>query len=282
MVVAEMATKDIDEGEYSELANILNTFESECGWGAVFPDWAWASFHQQYTKIAHTIEFQQAWAEYVKTNFLPPYTEREKRELSFLMGITVHTYADPPWHTSFLPEAKAHDNADEGLVEPETDIFANWELGKKEERIYGYLPANTAAHVYAVMGYPEVTESMLVKGMMELRAALWAEKLVGYQGYLNLVQRMPWTDQNYVTYSPGGYEYDAEVSVSEMTNTWDYLQGELNQLQPEDVPIFQEKVNFGYLGQSLLDSGAIEMPVRRTEQGEYFFGEPIILDWKRK
>jgi hypothetical protein len=34
------------------------------------------------------------------------------------------------------------------------------------------------------------------------------------------------------------------------------------------------------LGKKLIESGAIEIPVHRTEQGEYFFGEPMILDRK--
>ena len=112
MVVAAMATDNICETGYSDLVNILTALSSDRDSGAVFPDWAWPSFYQQYSRIAHTTEFQQAWAGYVKTNFPPPYTMGEKREISFLMGITTHTYDDPPWHTSFLPQAKVYDNAD--------------------------------------------------------------------------------------------------------------------------------------------------------------------------
>jgi hypothetical protein len=278
MAVAEMATVNIYETGCPDLVTILNAFESERDCGAVFPDWAWPSFYQQYSRIAHTIEFQQTWAEYVKTNFPPPYTMGEKREVSFLMGITTHTYDDPPWHTSFLPQAKAHDNADEWLVEPGTDIFANWEFDKRSEVTYGYLPAETAVNVYCALGYPEVTESKLVKGMLILRAAYWAEKFAGYQGYLNLVNRMPWTDDNYVTYSPGGFEYGAEVSAQEMVNTWNYIQGNLDQLLPADVPIFMEKNILIELGKKLIESGTIEIPMQRTPEGEYFFGEPQIMD----
>jgi hypothetical protein len=278
MVVAAMATDNICETGYSDLVNILTALSSDRDSGAVFPDWAWPSFYQQYSRIAHTTEFQQAWAGYVKTNFPPPYTMGEKREISFLMGITTHTYDDPPWHTSFLPQAKAHDNADEWLVEPGTDIFANWELDKRSEVTYGYFPVETAVNVYFALGYPEVTESMLLKGMLILRAAYWAEKFAGYQGYLNLVNRMPWTDDNYVTYSPGGFEYGAEVSTPEMVSTWNYVQGELIQLQRRDVQVFLERNPLIELGQRLVESGAIEIPVERTEQGEYFLGEPRIMD----
>ena len=280
MAVAEMAMDVIEDTEYLDLVNMLNAFPSERSCGAVFPDWAWPSFYQQYSHLAHTIEFQQTWADYVKTNFPPPYTMGEKREVSFLMGITTHTYDDPPWHTSFLPQAKAHDNADEWLVEPGTDIFANWELDKRSEVTLGYFPVETAVNVYCILGYPEVTESMLVKGMLILRAAYWAEKSVGYQGYLNLVNRMPWTDDNYITYSPGGFEYGAEVSAPEMVNTWNYIQGELIQLQRRDVQVFPERNPLIELGQRLVESGAIEIRVERTEEGEYFLGEPRILDWK--
>jgi hypothetical protein len=130
------------------------------------------------------------------------------------------------------------------------------------------------------LGYPEVTESMLVKGMLILRAAYWAEKFAGYQGYLNLVNRMPWTDDNYITYSPGGFEYDAEVSAREMANTWDYLQGNLDQLQLKDMPVSPERNIFFELAQCFLESGAIEIRVQKTEQGEYFFGEPQVMDWE--
>jgi len=280
MVVAEMATENIRKTGYSDLVNILTVLPSDRDSGAVFPDWAWPSFYQQYSRIAHTIEFQQAWADYVKINFPPPYTMDEKREISFLMGITTHTYDDPPWHSSFLPQAKAHDNADEWLVEPGTDIFANWELDKRSEVTYGYFPVETAVNVYFALGYPEVTESMLVKGMLILRAAYWAEKFTGYQGYLNLVNRMPWTDDNYVTYSPGGFEYGAEVSTPEMVSTWNYIQGNLDQLLPADVPVFMEKNILIELGKKLIESGAIEIPMQRTSEGEYFFGEPRIVGRK--
>jgi len=278
MVVAGMATEELNETDYPDLMDILNTFSSERSCGSVFPDWAWPSFYQEYSRIAHTLEFQQAWADYVKENFQPPYTVSEKREISFVMGLTVHTYADPPWHTSFLPEAKAHDDAGHGLAEIGTDIFANWELDKRSEATYGYFPVETAVNVYFALGYPEVTESMVLKGMMELRTAYWAEKFVGYQGYLNLVNRMPWTDDNYVTYSPGGFEYGAEVSAQEMVNTWNYVQGELTQLQRRDMQVFPERNPLIELGQRLVESGAIEIPVERTEQGEYFLGEPRIVD----
>ena len=278
MAVAEMAMDVIEDTEYPDLVNMLNAFPSERGCGAVFPDWAWPSFYQQYSRLAHTIEFQQTWADYVKTNFPPPYTMGEKREVSFLMGITTHTYDDPPWHTSFLPQAKAHDNADEWLVEPGTDIFANWELDKRDEATYGYFPVETAVNVYFALGYPEVTESMLVKGMLILRAAYWAEKFAGYQGYLNLVNRMPWTDDNYITYSPGGFEYGAEVSAQEMVNTWNYIQGNLNHLQSADAAAFTESDILYELGRSLLESGAIEIPAHKNQRGEYFFGEPQIAD----
>jgi hypothetical protein len=278
MVVAEMATTDLDGIAYPDLVNILNAFTSERNCGSVFPDWAWPSFYQQYSRIAHTVEFQQAWADYAKDNFQPPYTVNEKREISFFMGLTVHTYADPPWHTFFLPEAKAHDDAGHGLTEIGTDIFANWELGKREEVTYGYFPAATAIEVYSIMGYPEVTESMVLKGMLILRAAYWLEKTVGYSGYLNLIQGMPWTDQNYLSYAPGGFEYDAEVSAPEMVNTWNYIQDDFNQLQLRDMPVCVESDILVDLGRRLLESGAIEIPVERTEQGEYFLGEPRIVD----
>ncbi|HUT85064.1 MAG TPA: hypothetical protein VMX95_10470 [Thermodesulfobacteriota bacterium] len=151
-------------------------------------------------------------------------------------------------------------------------------MDKRSEVTYGYLPAETAVNVYFALGYPEVTESILVQGMLILRAAYWAEKFTGYQGYLNLVNRMPWTDDNYITYSPGGFEYGAEVSTQEMVNTWNYVQGELTQLQRRDMQVFQERNPLIELGQRLVESGAIEIPVERTEQGEYFLGEPRIMD----
>jgi hypothetical protein len=278
ILVAEMATSNLNGVEYPDLVKILNLFSNERSCGAVFPDWAWPSFHQQYARIAHTIEFQQAWADYVKVNSPPPYTISEKREVSFLMGITAHTYGDPPWHIFFLPEVKAYDDAEEWIAEPGTDIFANWELGKRNEITYGYLPVSTAVNVYSLMGYPEVTESMVVKGMLILRSAYWLEKTAGYAGYLNLIQRMPWTDQNYLSYAPGSFEYDAEVSVPEMVNTWNFIQGDLAQFQPEDIHFFTEKNILCDIGQSLLESGAIEIPVQRTSEGECFFGEPQIVD----
>jgi len=278
MVVAEMASMDIDATAYPELVKILYTFGSERNCGSVFPDWAWPSFYQQYSRIAHTVEFQQTWADYVKVNSPPPYTISEKREVSFLMGITAHTYGDPPWHIFFLPEVKAYDDAEEWLAEPGTDIFANWELGKRNEITYGYLPVSTAVNVYSLMGYPEVTESMLVKGMMEVLAFIWAEKMVDYRGYLALIHRMPWTNDNYITYSPGGFAYGAEIAAPEMVSTWNYIQGNLDQLQLKDMPVFSERDIPIVLGQSLLESDAIAIPTHRSKQGEYFFGEPRIVD----
>lgn len=52
------------------------------------------------------------------------------------------------------------------------------------------------------MGYPEVTESMLVKGMKELRAVYWGEKFLGEGDYLDLVNLIPWTDANHLSYAP--------------------------------------------------------------------------------
>lgn len=280
MAVAEMAIMDIDETLYPDLVAMLKIFESERNCGSVFPDWAWVSFHSQYSDLAHTIEFQHAWADYVKKNFPPPYNVSERREISFLMGLTVHTYADPPWHTFFLPEAKAHDNTDHGLTEIGTDIFTNWELDKRSERTHGYFPVETAVNVYSSLGYTEVTESMLLKGMLELRAAYWVEKLVDYQGYLNLVHRMPWTHDNYIIYSPGGFAFNAEVSAPEMVNAWNYIQGNLDQLQLKDIPVSSEKNIFLELAQSLLESGAIEIPMQKNQQGECFFEEPKIVDWE--
>lgn len=145
LVVAEMRVEKIGEVTFPDLVLLLNSFPDERCSGADFPDWACASLHSEYSSVAHSVEFQQAWADYLKTNFSPPYSCREIRELSFLLGITAHTYGDPPWHAFFLPAVKKHDGAGERLVEAGVEIFANWKLGKRDEVTTGYLPADTAS-----------------------------------------------------------------------------------------------------------------------------------------
>ena len=274
MVVVEMATQDIDKTSYPDLVNILRDYLSERDSGSLLPDWAWVSPYQEYSVIAHSVEFHKAWADYVKLNFAPSFSLHEKREVSFLLGLTAHTYSDPPWHIYFLPEAKTQDNAGELLAEYGTDILANWELGKWDDVMSGYCPAVTAVRVYATMGYPDVTEAMVVKGMLMLRAGYWLEKIMGYRVYLSLVKRIPWIDANYLSYVPGGLEYDAGVSAPEMVSTWDYIQDRSVQLMPDNVPVFRENGTFLSLGQRLLESGSIRIPLTRTPEGEYFFGEP--------
>jgi len=244
--------------------------------GSVLPDWGYAILNDELSAVAHTSEFRQTYEGYVRDNFPPPYDQRDEQQVVFLEGTVDHQTSDGRWHPCFLAEAVYNDQTSETMVEPGVDVFTIWEQGQMWHWDEWYAPTRTVVSVYHLMGYPEVTGSMVVEGLQIIRAGMAAERGLSFLTYLLFVGLMPWTHDNYMSYSPGGIRDDAAFSADEDQATWDRIQGRAVASPSAHSAPQAEKSVIYQIGRELLRSGKIRVPVRYLDDGSAIIGIPEV------
>ncbi|KPK67051.1 hypothetical protein AMJ82_11340, partial [candidate division TA06 bacterium SM23_40] len=224
--IAERTPGIIDSLSYGELVEMLLSLDGERDTGSMFPDWGYGLLMENIADLTHSEMFSDTFAAYVKQEFPPPYTEAERRQVTFLMGVLSHRLSDDTWHPGFLAAAMAEDGRSHELIEAGVDVFCNWEQGEGGEHLLWWVPVGTAEAVYERVGHPEVTRNEMISGMSIVRAGYWAAKQVGpfLYWYAKSIL-LPWSNECYVDYVPGGVADCAVVSADEMMAVWDFLQG---------------------------------------------------------
>jgi hypothetical protein len=274
--VAQRTVEEIDGEAYPDLLSLLQNYPDERDGGSVFPDWGYAILNDALSLIAHSADFREAYESYVEMYFPPPYTAAEERQIAFLAGVVDHQTSDDRFHPYFLVEAMEEDGRNEQMIELGIDIFTVWEHGQMNETDEWYVPARTIRRVYSLLGYPGVTGAMIVEGMVVLRAGMHAEQQAGFLSYLLLRGLLPWTHENYMTYTPGGIEDQAAASAWENQVTWDSIHGMYTLPALRQPPPHPERSAVVEMGRKLLKEGRISVPVEYLDDGSVLIGVPEV------
>lgn len=277
-LVAQQTVQYIDQERYSDLFRLLHDHPAARDGGAVFPDWGYATLLRNLSVVAHSPAFRQAYEDYIRESFPPPYDSAEAQQVAFLMGIIDHQVADARWHPYFLQEANRNDRTTEIVVELGVDIFTIQEQGQLMRWDEWYVPVETIVSVYHRLGHTEVTEEMIVAGMKVLRAAMVIERGLASIVYRRFLTTLPWAHANYMAYAPGGIADDARASAFENQNAWDSIQGAVvaAAVNPH-APAAERRTDTLYqLAHELLRFGKIAVPVERLADGGVLIGPPQI------
>jgi len=129
--ITEQALLDLEEGELATLLRspamrdpLLN--------GAMFPDGGYA-VNDGYGEIAHWEPFQQAYLQWIRETFSPPWDQGEAAEhVAFLMGLGSHGMADEVFDSLFMERSRIYDPGWDGgtsNLDTASDVLFAAEVG---------------------------------------------------------------------------------------------------------------------------------------------------------
>lgn len=105
--------------------------------GTIFPDGGYA-VGNDYGEMAHWEPFVEAYVQWIRARWQPPYSGEAARHVAFLMGVASHVLADQTYDSMFMAKARGYDAAtwsDERLLDfdSNTDVLLAAETGQHIE-----------------------------------------------------------------------------------------------------------------------------------------------------
>jgi len=105
--------------------------------GSIFPDGGYV-VGNDYGEMAHWEPFVEAYVQWIRARWLPPYDGEAARHIAFLMGVASHVLADQTYDSMFMAKARGYDAAmwsDERLLDfdSNTDVMLAAETGQHIE-----------------------------------------------------------------------------------------------------------------------------------------------------
>ncbi|HOD51470.1 MAG TPA: zinc dependent phospholipase C family protein [Candidatus Hydrogenedentes bacterium] len=204
--------------------------------GATFPDFGHNKINHEAAEYAHWYPYQQAYFEYMKEHFPPPWDDAARREIAFFLGILCHGVGDTPWHfdedghKSLLTMARETDRAGHGLTEHITDIFSHvlFDIEPDPRSEFVWL-TGTAQAVFERAGVA-VTPEELARGCRKLEGEWFRGAHLGPIAYPYFQAKIPWCRAHYEDYYYGGLEHGAALTAMciryyyARLNGWHYYQ----------------------------------------------------------
>jgi len=194
--------------------------------GAMFPDGGYA-VGDDYGEAAHWEPFQQAYLQWIRAAYDPPYDEGEAAgHVAFLMGMGSHGMADEVFDSLFMERSRLYDPAwgDEDIASLDTasDVLLAHQVGGVAPA-ESWLPAEILAGVFRDALQYEVSAQTLENGQELLYVALGVvdalavedERLATFgAGY-------PWTEQHLLNEAmPGSPLHEASVVAAYWEDLW--------------------------------------------------------------
>lgn len=209
-----------------ELQDILDANEDLVMIGGSFPDAGFACGNRGMAEAAHSPAFITEFVEYIKELYAYPFAGQEPL-IAFMMGVSSHVAADPPYHQLFITESAdqdfwgnydlAHTFCDAGL-----DFLTIMDHHRWFELPAFCVPVDDLLQVYDRMEQ-DCTEFDIILGNTIIYIAGILERAVTPMVYLPLWLVMPWTAENYYSYPEGGLYNGSELSAAYYETTWTSL-----------------------------------------------------------
>ena len=237
--ITEQALLDLEEGE---LATFLRspTMRDPLLNGAMFPDGGYA-VNDGYGEIAHWEPFQQAYLQWIRETFSPPWDQGEAAgHVAFLMGLGSHGMADEVFDSLFMERSRIYDPGWDGgtsNLDTASDVLFAAEVG-------GIVPPEPWLPIEVVMplfneqlGYA-VEAATIESGHNLLFSALayteWGrtneERLATFRS------EFPWTADNLSNLDvPGSPFREARV----VARYWEDLWARLHQPEVWNAPVLE-------------------------------------------
>ena len=106
--IAEEALNSLEAGELKSLLSNPELRDPLLN-GAMFPDGGYA-VSDHYGELAHWEPFQQAYLQWIRDTFPPPWDEGDAApHVAFLMGLAAHGLADEVFDSLFMERSRAYD-----------------------------------------------------------------------------------------------------------------------------------------------------------------------------
>ena len=197
--ITEQALEFLQDGELSELLRdpqyrdpLLN--------GAMFPDGGYA-VNDNYGELAHWEPFQQAYLQWIRETFEPPWNEGEAAShVAFLMGLGSHGMADEVFDSLFMERSRLYDPGWDGgtsNLDTASDVLFAAAVGGIAAPD-PWLPIDAVLPLFnEVLGY-EVEAGTIESGHAFLFSALsfteWARS--DEERLTTFTAEFPWTAEN--------------------------------------------------------------------------------------
>ena len=106
--IAEEALRSLEAGELKSLLSSPELRDPLLN-GAMFPDGGYA-VSDHYGELAHWEPFQQAYLQWIRGTFPPPWDEGDAApHVAFLMGLAAHGLADEVFDSLFMERSRVYD-----------------------------------------------------------------------------------------------------------------------------------------------------------------------------
>ncbi|MFP4460299.1 MAG: T9SS type A sorting domain-containing protein [Candidatus Zixiibacteriota bacterium] len=221
--VAEIAGMLLTDDALPTSAAFYVAYQDEIISGSVFADWAYQNFwtSNSLSDHAHEMAFGDTYYDYVTSTF-DLSDPSNHPEFAFCLGVLSHIYADRIFYG---------DNGEYGLglAGTDNDGVGMGDLETNLDRIVGhdytapdfdwYWPTGTIIEVYDIYG-DDVSSAGLWAGIEALEILYDARTSIDSFAYLNAVDAIPWTNDNYGNYYPGGLMNAGALSAVKMRNAW--------------------------------------------------------------
>lgn len=185
--------------------------------GCVFPDFGYDGINADAAEYAHWYPFHNAYFEYIKERFPPPWDSEARRHVAFFLGVICHGVGDTPWHfdeggdKSFITAAREHDaNEDADVV---AEIFG-LVLFRLRPRLAGcyWWACDDALAVFQRCGVA-VTRDEIERGCRTQEAEWKKGAMFGPIAYPVFESRYPWTRKHFEDYYYGGVQHGAALTA---------------------------------------------------------------------
>ena len=198
--------------------------------GANYPDSGYVR-DTGYGEDSHWDLFIYSFADYLKEKYQNPATQNPKL-LAFLFGCATHRVSDQVMHQTFYNYISSIDfNNDWSTAHTYGDIGIDFLAIIDKNQWFTqpetwWVPVRDLLQVYHRMGKDQYTAAEIIHGNQVISVIGTAERVIALPAYLYLQFKMPWTANNYYTWSHGGIKNNELQVISYQNELWQYLHGQ--------------------------------------------------------
>ena len=230
-----------------DLRDILEDPRFETQWrnGTMFPDGGYA-IGDDYGEMAHWEPFQQAYLDWIRDHYSPPWSTEAKEHIAFLMGLGSHGLADQSFDSMYFRRAYIYDV--NGMwtesFDTATDVVFVSETGV-QTTVEPWVPYEVLLPIFEQQGH-SVSESVVSQGQNRLNVAVFWVGTASEQ--IDLVMefrdQFPWgTENQFNSEFPGNPPMESEIVAEYWKVLWRRLHG-----LPVDSPLLFTHPQTGSFG----------------------------------
>jgi MYXO-CTERM domain-containing protein len=222
MYITELAVGQLPSGELKALLDARRTHYLN---GAFFPDSGYAA-NDPYGEIAHWEQFVEAYLQWIRATYAPPYDQGEAADhVAVMMGAAAHGMEDQVYDILFFDKVGVVDGSTDEL-DTGTETFLVNDLDRRENPEV-VLDAEAIAGVFRQELEPGLSGATIQDGMAIAKQALGLVILVLSKSNEGFLADYPWAAAHYLDPAvPGSYPNVAPAVAGYMQNLWRRLNGD--------------------------------------------------------